>query len=36
MEIRTRLLGFAFASADLLVELSPDGRVAMVARGRSG
>jgi len=30
MEIRTRLLGFAFASADLLVELTPDGRVAMV------
>jgi EAL domain-containing protein (putative c-di-GMP-specific phosphodiesterase class I) len=29
MEIRKRLLGFAFASADLLVELSPDGRVAM-------
>jgi EAL domain-containing protein (putative c-di-GMP-specific phosphodiesterase class I) len=29
MEIRTRLLGFAFASADLLVELSPDGRVVM-------
>ena len=30
MEIRKRLLGFAFASADLLVELSPDGCVAMV------
>ena len=29
MPIRKRLLGFAFASADLLVELSPDGRVAM-------
>jgi EAL domain-containing protein (putative c-di-GMP-specific phosphodiesterase class I) len=29
MPIRKRLLGFAFASADLLVELSPDGCVAM-------
>ena len=29
MPIRKRLLGFAFASADLLVELSEDGRVAM-------
>jgi len=30
MPIRKRLLGFAFASSDLLVELSPDGAVAMV------
>ncbi|HEX8470623.1 MAG TPA: EAL domain-containing protein, partial [Brevundimonas sp.] len=29
MPIRKRLLGFAFASADLLIELSADGRVAM-------
>ena len=29
MPIRERLLGFAFASADLLIELSPDGCVAM-------
>ena len=29
MPIRKRLLGFAFATADLLVELSADGRVAM-------
>ncbi|NBW07771.1 MAG: EAL domain-containing protein [Caulobacteraceae bacterium] len=29
MSIRQRLLGFAFASADLLIELSPDGRVMM-------
>jgi len=30
MPIRKRLLGFAFASSDLLIELSPDGAVAMV------
>lgn len=29
MPIRKRLLGFAFASADLLIELSADGQVAM-------
>lgn len=29
MPIRKRLLGFAFASSDLLIELAPDGRVTM-------
>ena len=29
MSIRHRLLGFAFASGDLLIELSPDGRIAL-------